>query len=233
MRSSRRFRCEAASVSAARHFVRDVLREQSREAVEAAELMTSELATNSVRHAHSDFELTIHCSQREIRVEVSDGGQGQPTLRSPTPHERSGRGLRIVAELSDTWGTVPSTNGKMVWFTLPVRTFATEREPRSADCSDEVPGSGAPGAGLPGSAGLREPKGPGGRSSASIDFKPHASGLPAIYRPAIGDLIEECFFIWRAVGIRPTRRERIRGPQLHPNKTISHPCAEVHLRARG
>ncbi len=106
-------------MSAARQFVRDVLREQPSETVEAAELMTSELATNAVRHAHSDFELAIHCSQRAIRVEVSDHGPGQPTLRSPTPHERSGRGLRIVQELSDSWGTVPSTNGKLVWFTLP------------------------------------------------------------------------------------------------------------------
>ncbi len=135
MTSSRRFRCEAKSVGAARHFVRDVLREQPRETVEAAELMTSELATNSVRHAHSDFELAIHCSRRDIRIEVSDNGQGQPTPRSPAPHERSGRGLRIVQELSDTWGTVSSRNGKMVWFTLPAQTFA-EREPRSTADSE-------------------------------------------------------------------------------------------------
>ncbi len=140
MTSSRRFRCEAKSVRAARHFVREVLREQPSETVEAAELMTSELATNAVRHAHSDFELTIHCSQRDIRIEVSDSGPGQPTLRSPTPQERSGRGLRIVQELSDTWGTVPSTNGKMVWFTLLTQTFAMEREARPASCGDEVSG---------------------------------------------------------------------------------------------
>ncbi len=163
MTSSRRFRCEAKSVSAARHFVRDVLRGQPRETVEAAELMTSELATNSIRHAHSDFELAIHCSQRDIRIEVSDSGQGQPTLRSPTTHERSGRGLRIVQELSDTWGTVPSTNGKTVWFTLPTRTFATEGEPRSAAHSDEVSGPSAPSTRLLGLAGLRESKGSGGR----------------------------------------------------------------------
>jgi hypothetical protein len=125
--------------------------------------MTSELATNSMRHAHSDFGLAIHCSQRHIRIEVSDSGQDQPTLRSPTPHERSGRGLRIVQELSDTWGTVPSTNGKTVWFTLPTQTFAMEHELQSAACSDEVPDSGAPGARLLGSAGPREPKGPRGR----------------------------------------------------------------------
>jgi anti-sigma regulatory factor (Ser/Thr protein kinase) len=79
--------------------------------------MTSELATNCVRHAQSDFELAIHDSREEIRVEVSDNGEGRPTLRSPTPREHSGRGLRIVQELSDSWGTIPSANGKLVWFT--------------------------------------------------------------------------------------------------------------------
>jgi len=106
-------------VTAARHFVREVLGDRPREVVEAAELMTSELATNCVRHAHSDFELAIHDSRREIRVEVSDDGEGEPMLRSPGPHEQSGRGLRIVEELSDAWGTIPQTNGKRVWFTLP------------------------------------------------------------------------------------------------------------------
>ena len=163
MTRSRRFRCAAESVSTARRFVRDVLREQPCETVEAAELMTSELATNAVRHAHSDFELAVHCTQRNIRIEVSDSGQHQPTLRSPTPHERSGRGLRIVQELSETWGTVPSPNGKTVWFTLPTQTVVTEHEARRAASGEEVSSPGAPSARLLGSAGLREPKSPGGQ----------------------------------------------------------------------
>ena len=55
MTSARRFPCRAESVAAARHFIRDVLQSRPRELVEAAELMTSELATNCVRHAQSDF----------------------------------------------------------------------------------------------------------------------------------------------------------------------------------
>jgi anti-sigma regulatory factor (Ser/Thr protein kinase) len=129
MRKARRFQCQAESVASARHFVRDVLTDQPREIVEAAELMVSELATNSVRHAHSDFELAILLSQREIRVEVSDHGQGQPVPRSPTPQEQSGRGLQIVVELSDAWGISPSPNGKLVWFTLPLPTRPGEDRP--------------------------------------------------------------------------------------------------------
>jgi anti-sigma regulatory factor (Ser/Thr protein kinase) len=129
--SARRFPCRAESVAAARRFIRDVLQGRPRELVEAAELMTSELATNCVRHAHSDFELAIHDSRDEIRVEVSDNGQGHPTLRSPTPQEHSGRGLLIVEELSTSWGTIPSPNGKLVWFTLPQDTHTSERTSQS------------------------------------------------------------------------------------------------------
>jgi anti-sigma regulatory factor (Ser/Thr protein kinase) len=130
MRKARRFDCQAESVAGARHFVRDVLSDQPREIVEAAELMVSELATNSVRHAHSAFELAILLSRSEIRVEVSDHGPGQPVPRSPTPLEQSGRGLQIVIELSDAWGISPSPDGKVVWFTLLLRGRAASERGR-------------------------------------------------------------------------------------------------------
>jgi anti-sigma regulatory factor (Ser/Thr protein kinase) len=139
MRQARRFPCQPESVPGARHFVRDALRAQPREIVEAAELMTSELATNSVRHAHSDFELAILLSRQEIRVEVTDHGQGQPVPRSPTTQEQSGRGLQIVLELSDAWGVDPSANGKLVWFALQLHSRAGEPQSHSTVSSGRVP----------------------------------------------------------------------------------------------
>jgi anti-sigma regulatory factor (Ser/Thr protein kinase) len=138
MSNARRFSRQPESVAGARHFVRDLLSEQPRETVEAAELMTSELATNSVRHAHSDFELTVHLSQDEIRVEVSDYGPGEPVPRSPAPRDRSGRGLRIVQELAADWGVTPSSNGKLVWFTLPLQSSEAEHEPRSIGSAEKA-----------------------------------------------------------------------------------------------
>jgi anti-sigma regulatory factor (Ser/Thr protein kinase) len=140
MRQARRFDCQPESVAGARQFVRDLLSEEPREIVEAAELMTSELATNSVRHADSDFELAILRSREEIRVEVSDRGQGQPVPRSPTPQEQSGRGLQIVQALSENWGITPSPGGKLVWFTLPLRTHAGEHKSRSGASREKAPG---------------------------------------------------------------------------------------------
>jgi anti-sigma regulatory factor (Ser/Thr protein kinase) len=117
----RKFRCHVESVPAARRFVRDALRGQTREILDAAELMTSELATNCVRHAHTCFELAIDDAHPRIRVEVRDTGRGRPVRQSPAPTDRAGRGLVIVEAMSDAWGVEPSSAGKTVWFTLPER----------------------------------------------------------------------------------------------------------------
>jgi anti-sigma regulatory factor (Ser/Thr protein kinase) len=105
-------------VTAARLFVRDRLGDQARETLEAAEVMTSELASNCVRHAGTDFELVIDLRE-QIRIEVSDHGRGRPTRLSPSPREPSGRGLLIVEAMSEAWGVIPTAAGKTVWFTLP------------------------------------------------------------------------------------------------------------------
>jgi hypothetical protein len=97
--------------------VREALAGEPPQVLEAAELMTSELATNCVRHAHTDFELEVDYGS-EIRVEVRDTGPGHPVRRAPEPPEPSGRGLLIVEAMADSWGVVPRASGKTVWFTL-------------------------------------------------------------------------------------------------------------------
>jgi anti-sigma regulatory factor (Ser/Thr protein kinase) len=171
MSRSRRFRGEAQSVSAAREFVRDALQDQSREVLEAAELMVSELATNCVLHARTDFELAIQ-SRGEIRVEVRDTGPGQPVPQSPKPQEPSGRGLRIVEAMSSTWGVVPSRDGKTVWFTLAEQ---------PALGGEAVPAGHAAGVGE--RSGDREDAGdgtqPAARTPRRIRRTPRAAVLPS------------------------------------------------------
>jgi len=116
--SARQFRCRPEDVTAARLFVREHLSDEPPDTVQAAELMTSELATNCVMHAHSDFELAID-SHDQIRIEVSDAGRGRPTMLQPDVRALTGRGLRIVDAMSDAWGVIANTPGKTVWFTLP------------------------------------------------------------------------------------------------------------------
>jgi anti-sigma regulatory factor (Ser/Thr protein kinase) len=119
MTAERTFPCSPASVTAARRFVRELLREQPRETSELAELMSSELATNCVQHARTPFEITVSIG-REIRIEVRDGGAGAPRRLSPAPAQPSGRGLLIVDATAESWGVIDQPNGKTVWFTLPV-----------------------------------------------------------------------------------------------------------------
>jgi anti-sigma regulatory factor (Ser/Thr protein kinase) len=116
-------------VGDARRFAREALATEQRETLETVELMISELATNCVRHARSDFEVTIGQDAGSIRVEVHDCGSGSPTLQSPTPTELSGRGLLLIEALSDAWGVDPEPGGKAVWFTIPGSPGESERTP--------------------------------------------------------------------------------------------------------
>ena len=79
--------------------------------------MTSELAANCVRHAQTDFELTI-AAEDDIRIELRDASADEPKLLSPTMRQPSGRGLLIVDSMSHRWGITRDRRGKTVWFTL-------------------------------------------------------------------------------------------------------------------
>lgn len=137
MTSARTFNSRPDSVPAARRFARDVLRGQSGDLVDAAELMVSELATNCVQHAQTDFEITI-CARDQVRIEVRDTDHGQPQVQSPPPQAPSGRGLRIVQEISDEWGIIPSSSGKTVWFALNLRPAGSNDESKQYTSTDEA-----------------------------------------------------------------------------------------------
>jgi len=120
MRDTRRFPNSPTSVTQARRFVAGHLEDAPTEVVETVAVMTSELATNSIRHAATDFEVGVNRTRDEIRVEVTDAGAGVPTVMSPDPSQPSGRGLFIVEKLADDWGvnTPSGQAGKTVWFSV-------------------------------------------------------------------------------------------------------------------
>jgi anti-sigma regulatory factor (Ser/Thr protein kinase) len=87
--------------------------------IETVGLMVSELASNCVRHTDSRFDLSIILTAREIRVEATDHGGGEPCLRSPAPTDPTGRGLFIVDTLAAAWGVEHrDASGKTVWFAV-------------------------------------------------------------------------------------------------------------------
>lgn len=130
MRRMRTFPAIPQSVHAARRFATDALAGLGSDALESAELMVSELATNCIRHERMSFYITISRLPQEVRVEVTDSGSGMPSMRSPGPNDPSGRGLQIVDMLSNDWGIEPEVPaGKTVWFSLAVEPRDGEREP--------------------------------------------------------------------------------------------------------
>jgi anti-sigma regulatory factor (Ser/Thr protein kinase) len=112
-----------AAAGVARLFVRCLCEEWGVEEVaDVAELLSSELVTNAVVHAHTAVEL---CAARDddggLRVDVYDrgpSGRVPPRQRNADPAAEGGRGLAIVASLASSWGVDEGGNGKSVWFTL-------------------------------------------------------------------------------------------------------------------
>ncbi|MGH9018228.1 MAG: ATP-binding protein [Acidimicrobiales bacterium] len=149
-----RFPAVRTSALGARRFISDTVVDVPDETMETAALIASELATNCVRHATSSFELRVEQLPDCIRIEVEDDGDGQPVVRSPGPHDTSGRGLQIVSALADDWGVVTKSGGtgKTVWVTIALDDPSTDgigarRRPRdvSAAPSRRRSGGGAPG----------------------------------------------------------------------------------------
>jgi anti-sigma regulatory factor (Ser/Thr protein kinase) len=88
-----------------------------------AELLVSELVSNAVVHAKSSMVLSLERGAARLHVEVEDHGGGQPHFfrRGGGRLDRiSGRGLQIVSNLASSWGVRTTTEGKAVWFDLPL-----------------------------------------------------------------------------------------------------------------
>ena len=83
-------------------------------------VLVSELATNSVQYAPSDFTVHVETCEESVRIEVSDDGLGVPLVRPLDATAETGRGLRLVQSLADSWGVSYRRNGrsKTTWFSL-------------------------------------------------------------------------------------------------------------------
>lgn len=111
-----------------RRFVRETLEAWGLPAIlDDVQLIASELATNAAIHAESPFRVSVLRTNSGIRITVRDACIDEPTSRSATSHELGGRGLELVAALSDAWGTHADAEGKTVWadVTMPSLAYRT------------------------------------------------------------------------------------------------------------
>ncbi|MFI6087122.1 SpoIIE family protein phosphatase [Streptomyces sp. NPDC051218] len=128
--------------AAARKFVRAALADWVELAVPAAAgvtdrladdavLLVSELVTNAVVHAGTTVELLCRLDEAGLGestdtlvIEVSDHHPARAVRSEPMPQPPGtpeyGRGLQLVATLSDSWGITYRTGTKAVWARLPV-----------------------------------------------------------------------------------------------------------------
>ncbi|MEV6013703.1 SpoIIE family protein phosphatase [Streptomyces sp. NPDC051976] len=78
------------------------------------ELVVSELVTNAIRYGKPPIQLRM-ILQSTLTCEVSDASSTAPHLRRARVFDEGGRGLLLVAQLCESWGTRYTHGGKVIW----------------------------------------------------------------------------------------------------------------------
>ncbi|WP_416981699.1 SpoIIE family protein phosphatase [Streptomyces sp. T028] len=78
------------------------------------ELVVSELVTNAIRYGEPPIQLRL-IRDRSLICEVSDGSSTSPHLRRAHAFDEGGRGLLLVAQLTQRWGSRQTGRGKTIW----------------------------------------------------------------------------------------------------------------------
>jgi anti-sigma regulatory factor (Ser/Thr protein kinase) len=103
---------------------------------ETLRLLASELAGNAVRHPNDEkqlgsdaerhvaqtFEVTLEMVADVVRLSVWDRDPRPPVVKHVGVEATAGRGVFIVAAISQRWGWYPAheSPGKVVWAEVPV-----------------------------------------------------------------------------------------------------------------
>jgi anti-sigma regulatory factor (Ser/Thr protein kinase) len=130
------------AVPVIRHCVGRTLTAAGHQNVENAELVVSELVSNSVLHTRSarcGGLVTVEVraiSDALVRIEVTDeGARTSPCPRESGGEDCHGRGLWLVEQVSARWGTRPQPLGwNTVWAEVFTTDDAPDRPPHGLDC---------------------------------------------------------------------------------------------------
>jgi PAS domain-containing protein len=92
------------------------------ELCDTAVLAVSELVANAVTHGLPPIRLRLRRTDRSLVIDVCDGDDHLPRRRRAMDLDEDGRGIDIVAALTNNWGSRLTLDGKCVWceFRLPV-----------------------------------------------------------------------------------------------------------------
>ncbi|NLT56879.1 MAG: ATP-binding protein [Actinomycetales bacterium] len=139
------------SVPRARAHVRSLLRRWGvhDHTVDDAELLVSELVTNSVHHARGPFiTVRVTYDDSRVRCQVRDNDPTSPDEPHLPEHDQeTGRGLYLVQAIATAWGTHLDSDGtvgyKVIWFDLVDPFQVTPLPRRTRRCSPPSPSSAA------------------------------------------------------------------------------------------
>jgi serine phosphatase RsbU (regulator of sigma subunit)/anti-sigma regulatory factor (Ser/Thr protein kinase) len=81
----------------------------------STELVISELVTNAIRYGSAPIRLRLLHDRSTLICEVADGSSTSPHLRRAATTDEGGRGLFLVAHLTQQWGTRYMPRGKVIW----------------------------------------------------------------------------------------------------------------------
>ncbi|MFC9796770.1 ATP-binding protein [Streptomyces sp. NPDC057695] len=138
------FEARHQSVRTAREFATRALDERGLTSrTEDIRLCVSELATNAVLHGTArghGFLVRLDIDDNCVRLEVHDSRRRQPVVREPAATDVSGRGLALVAALSDEWGVKDRTPlGKVIWSCFKTAGDAAQPSSPSGPDHDDRP----------------------------------------------------------------------------------------------
>jgi anti-sigma regulatory factor (Ser/Thr protein kinase) len=115
------FEHELSAAGQARAAVRDPLKLWGLEdLIPATELLVSELVTNAYRYAEGAITLRLILEPDSLVCEVHDTSPALPRVLQVDNDAENGRGLHVVSQLAQRWGTRRTPAGKVVWCEQPV-----------------------------------------------------------------------------------------------------------------
>ncbi|MFC4472007.1 SpoIIE family protein phosphatase [Streptomyces xiangluensis] len=79
------------------------------------ELVVSELITNAIRYGRPPIQLRLIHENNTLICEVFDSSSTTPHMRRARTFDEGGRGLLLVGQLAQRWGTRHAPTGKTVW----------------------------------------------------------------------------------------------------------------------
>ncbi|MEU6238326.1 SpoIIE family protein phosphatase [Kitasatospora sp. NPDC047058] len=111
---------DPAAVGAVRGAVAERLAQWGlEEAAFVTELILSELVTNAIRYGSGPIRVRL-LRDRALICEVSDASSTSPHLKYAATTDEGGRGLFLVAQFADRWGTRYTATGKVIWTEQPL-----------------------------------------------------------------------------------------------------------------